>query len=183
LGLDDHEVHVHRFVGQLTQRLDHVRAERDVGNEAPVHDVHVQPVGAGLEHLLDLLFQAREIGGEDAGSDAYAVRHCGLRATTTSTTVPGAASVPAAGLCPTTVPGEPSAVRRRATGPSCRPSVSRLAGAPPEVMRRRSGMGIVGAPRLTTTVKPAPGASAVPAGGRVIIASPGAAAAACTDST
>ncbi len=61
LGLDHHEVHVDRLVGQLAQRLDHVGAERDVGDKAPVHDVHVEPVGARFQHLLDLLPQTRQI--------------------------------------------------------------------------------------------------------------------------
>ncbi len=99
-----------------------------------------------------------------------------------STTVPGAASVPAAGRWPTTVPGEASAVRRRVTVPSCRPSVSSLVRASADAMPRRSGTGIVGAPRLTTTVTLLPGGSAVPAGGRVSIVRP-VGAAAWTDST
>src|SRR5206468_7022421 len=53
-------------------------------------------------------------------------------------------------------------------------------GAP--TMPRRSGIGMVGAPRLTTIASPLPGASAVPAGGRVSIARPDGAAA-WTDST
>src|SRR5438093_5203205 len=187
LRFHDHEVHVDRLVRQLAQRLDHVGAERDVGDKSAVHHVHMQPVGSGGQDLRDLLRQARQIGRENARGDADAVRrHCGLRATTMSTTVPGAASVPAAGLWATTVPGDASAVRRRVTVPSSSPSVSSLVRASPDAMPRRSGIGIVGAPRLTTTVRPAPGDSAVPAGGRVIIASPGTAlesVAACTDST
>jgi len=61
------------------------------------------------------------------------------------------------------------------------PSVSSLVRASADAMPRRSGIGIVGAPRLTTIVRPAPGASAVPAGGRVSIARP-VGAAAWTDS-
>src|SRR5204862_705177 len=190
LGLDHHQVHIDRFVGQLAERLDHIRAERDVRYEPSVHHIDVQPIRAGLENLSDLVLQSREIGGQAAGRDADApaapaappVGHCGLRATTMSITVPGAASVPAAGLCATTVPGDASLVRRRVTVPSCSPSVSSLVRASADAMPSRSGTGIVGAPRLTTMVSPAPGASAVPAGGRVIIASP-VGAAACTDST
>src|SRR5258706_8796502 len=172
LRLHHHQVNVDRLVGQLAQRLDHVGAERDVGDEAPVHHIDMQPVGTRLQHLRDLLREPREVGGEHARRDADPVRHCGLRATTMSTTVPGAASVPAAGLWATTVPGDASAVRRRVTVPSCSPSISSLVRASPDAMPSRSGIGIVGAPRLMTTVRPAPGASAVPAGGRVIIASP-----------
>src|SRR6267378_5213227 len=183
LGLHHHQVHIDRLVGQLAQRLDHVGAERDVGDKSPVHHVHVQPVGSRGQDLRDLFRQSRQIGREHAGCDADAVRrHCGLRATTMSTTVPGAASVPAAGRWATTVPGDASAVRRRVTVPSCSPSVSSLVRASPDAMPRRSGMGIVGAPRLMTTVTLVPGGSAVPAGGRVSITSP-VGAAAWTDST
>src|SRR3989475_828799 len=141
LPLDDHQVHVDRLAGELAQRLDHAGAERDVRNEAPVHHVDMQPIGSRLEDLGHLVRQARQVGGQHAWGDAYAVRHCGLRATTISTTVPGAASVPAAGLCATTVPGEPSVVRRRVTVPSCSPSVSSLVRASADAMPRRSGGG------------------------------------------
>src|SRR6266516_1957713 len=173
---------VDRLVGKLAQRLDHVGAERDVRNKPPVHHVDMQPIGSRLQDLRHLVAQARQVGGQYARRDAHTVRHCGLRATTISTTVPGAASVPAAGLCATTVPGEPSVVLRRVTVPSCSPSVSSLVRASADAMPSRSGTGIVGAPRLTTMVRPAPGASTVPAGGLVIMASP-VGAAACTDST
>src|SRR5258705_1410545 len=105
LRLDHHQVNVDRLVRELAQRLDHVGPERDVRYEPPIHDVHVQPVGARLQDLLDLLRQPREIGREHAGCDTDAVRrHCGLLATTMSTTVPGAASVPAAGRWPHPAP-------------------------------------------------------------------------------
>src|SRR6266576_1583468 len=61
------------------------------------------------QHLLHLLRETGQVRRQDAGRDANppssAVCHHGLRATTMSTTVPGAAKVPAPGFCPTTVPG------------------------------------------------------------------------------
>src|SRR6266568_1629046 len=153
---------VDRLVGKLAQRLDHVGAERDVRNKPPVHHVDMQPIGSRLQDLRHLVAQARQVGGQYARRDAHTVRHCGL--------------------CATTVPGEPSVVLRRVTVPSCSPSVSSLVRASADAMPSRSGTGIVGAPRLTTMVSPAPGASTVPAGGLVIMASP-VGAAACTDST
>src|SRR5579859_1155356 len=182
LGLYDHQVHVDRPVGQFPERLDHVGPERDVRDEAAVHDVHVQPIGAGFQDLRDLILQPCQIGGQHARRDPNAVVHWGLRATTISTTVPGAASVPAAGLWATTVPGDPSLVRRLVTVPSCSPWFSSFVRASADAMPKRSGTAMVGAPRLITTVRPAPGASAVPAGGRVIIARP-VGDAAWTDST
>src|SRR5205085_2398886 len=106
----------------------------------------------------------------------------GLRATTTSTTVPGPARVPAAGRCAITVPGVPSLERRRVTVPNASPSCSRRVRASACDRPSRPGTAIVGAPRLTTTVTGAPGARRVVAAGRVSIVTPGAAAA-CTDST
>ena len=40
------------------------------GHEAPVHDVDVDPVGAGRLDGLDLLGEPAEVGGEDGGGDA-----------------------------------------------------------------------------------------------------------------
>ena len=49
VGIDraDHQVHVERQAGVRAQRLQHQRAEAEVGDEMAVHDVEVQPVGAG----------------------------------------------------------------------------------------------------------------------------------------
>src|SRR6185437_6987411 len=89
-----------------------------------------------------------------------------------STTVPGEARVPAAGFCPTTVPGFASLVRRRVTVPSSRPSISSRVRASACDRPSRSATAIVGAPRLTTTVTGAPGLSTAVAAGRVSIAIP-----------
>src|SRR5207247_7149731 len=167
-GLLDHEMHVDRFVGQLAQGGDHVRAEGEVRHETAVHHVDVQPVGATGHHLAHLVREPGQVGGEDAGRDADAVRHCGLRATTMSTAVPGGASVPAAGRCATTVPGLASDVRRRVTLPSCKPSTSSLVRASAWLMFSRSGTVIVASPRLITSATPAPGANGSPAGGPVV---------------
>src|SRR5438445_40050 len=133
----------------------------------------VQPVGAAGQHQAHLLGEPGQVGGENAGRDADAVRHCGLRATTMSTAVPGGASVPAAGRCATTVPGLASDVRRRVTLPSCKPSTSRRVRASAWLMFSRSGTVIVASPRLITSATPAPGASGSPAGGRVSPTTPG----------
>src|SRR5436190_3685577 len=173
LGLLDHQVHVDRLVGELAERRHHVRAECQVRDEAAVHDIHVQPVGAAGQHQAHLLGEPGQVGGENAGRDADAVRHCGLRATTMSTAVPGGASVPAAGRCATTVPGLASDVRRRVTLPSCKPSTSSLVRASAWLMFSRSGTVIVASPRLITSATPAPGANGSPAGGRVSPTTPG----------
>src|SRR5207244_3131589 len=114
----------------------------------------------------------RQSAGGYANPPSSAVGHHGLRATTMSTTVPGAAKVPAAGFCPTTVPGFASLVRRRVTVPSVRPSSSSRVRASACDRPSRSATAIVGAPRLTTTVTGAPGLSTEVAAGRVSIATP-----------
>jgi hypothetical protein len=45
--LDDHQVHVERLRGRAAHRLDERRTEGDVRHEPSVHDVDVDPVGAG----------------------------------------------------------------------------------------------------------------------------------------
>ena len=65
-GVVDHEVAVEEGGGEaLAQRLHHGGAERDVGHEMAVHDVHVQPVRAHVQHPLALCPELREIGTQD----------------------------------------------------------------------------------------------------------------------
>ena len=43
--------------------------ERNVIDEVAVHDVEMEPIGAGFFGAMDLGFEMREIGGEDGRSD------------------------------------------------------------------------------------------------------------------
>ena len=72
LGALHHEVDVQRPVGQPAERPDERSAERQVRDEVPVHDVHVDPLGAALNRLGDLLPEASQIGAEHARRDARA---------------------------------------------------------------------------------------------------------------
>ena len=47
-GLDDHQVHIERLRGRAAHRIHDRGTERDVRHEPAVHDVDVDPVGAGL---------------------------------------------------------------------------------------------------------------------------------------
>jgi len=69
LRLDDHEVHVQRLGGRPAHCLDHDRAEADVRDEAPVHDVDKDPVGAGRVDSADLFGEATEVRRKNRGSD------------------------------------------------------------------------------------------------------------------
>ena len=62
--------------------LDHLRAERQVRDEAAIHDVDVQPVGAPLLATAKVGRQLREVGTEERGGDQGAgadLQHCDER--------------------------------------------------------------------------------------------------------
>jgi hypothetical protein len=69
LGLGDHQVRLDRLAGRGPRRADGGRAEADRGDEAAVHDVHVDQVGPGPVGRLHLRGQPAEVGGEDRGRD------------------------------------------------------------------------------------------------------------------
>ena len=69
LRLDDHQMDVERLGGRLANRRDDQGAEADVGDEAAVHDVDVDPVGAGRVDGTHLFGEATDVGGEDRGCD------------------------------------------------------------------------------------------------------------------
>merc|ERR1719163_1990927 len=69
LGLDDHEVGVENLVGDGAERVDDEGTDGDVGDEATVHDIDVDPLRAGLIDSLDLFAEGGEVGGEDGGGD------------------------------------------------------------------------------------------------------------------
>ena len=75
LGLDDHGVGVENLVGDGAERVDDEGADGDVGDEAAVHDVDVDPLSAGLIDSLDLL--SREEGR--GVSETPAVRNNSIR--------------------------------------------------------------------------------------------------------
>ena len=70
-GVDrrDHQMDVERLGRVRAERLHHRRADGDVRDEMAVHDVDVDPVGAGLVDRAHLLAEPREIGGQDRGGD------------------------------------------------------------------------------------------------------------------
>src|SRR5262249_48658493 len=108
-----------------------------------------------------------------AGADLRGAGH-GLvrRARVTSTTVPGAASVPPGGCWSMTVPGSPDGLVRAKDVPIVSPACSSLVRASSNVRPASAGTVIVGAPRLTTRVTRAAGDIAEPAEGRVFTVTP-----------
>jgi len=65
----NHQMDVKRLLGVRAKRFDHRRADRQVGDEMPVHDVDVHPVGAGFVHRAHFLAKLREVSGKDRRRD------------------------------------------------------------------------------------------------------------------
>ena len=69
-GIGHHQVAVEEQRRVAAQRGHDRRPDRDVGDEVPVHDVDVQPVGRGRD-LADLLGQHAEVRRQHGGRDAH----------------------------------------------------------------------------------------------------------------
>jgi hypothetical protein len=65
----DHEMDVEWKLGVLSHGRDDSWPERNIIDEVAVHDVEMQPIGAGLFGAMDLGFETREVRGEDGRSD------------------------------------------------------------------------------------------------------------------
>ena len=61
LRLDDHEMHIEGLGSRPSDGLQHDRPDRDVGHEAAIHHIDMNPVGAGAIDRAHLLAQAREV--------------------------------------------------------------------------------------------------------------------------
>ena len=80
LGALDHQVHVEQRLGALrllAQRGDDERPDGDRRHEVTVHHVDVDHPRAGVEHLLDLLSEAGEVGREDRRRHVHARERLG----------------------------------------------------------------------------------------------------------
>ena len=69
--IGDHQVNVHRNNRDLTHPFDNDRANGDVRHEVAVHDIDVQPIGAGRFDSLDFVFETAEIRGQNRRSDFH----------------------------------------------------------------------------------------------------------------
>ncbi len=70
LWFDDHEMDVDCLCRCGANRFDNQRANRDVGHETAVHDVDVNPVGAGPVDRLDFSLKTAKISGKDRWGDS-----------------------------------------------------------------------------------------------------------------
>ena len=69
IGSRDHEMGVQRDSGCGGGGFHEGGAEGDVVDEVAVHDVEVEPVGAGGFSSLNFSLETAEVAGEDRGSD------------------------------------------------------------------------------------------------------------------
>ncbi len=76
LRLDNHQMDVDRFRRRPPHGFDDNRADRQVWHEAAVHDIDVNPVGAGRLDGMHLLGEPPEISRQDRRRDDHAIdRH------------------------------------------------------------------------------------------------------------
>ena len=61
LRLDDHQMHVERLLRRFSDALDDQGADGQVRHKTTVHDIDMDPVGAGLVDRPHLLIQSAEI--------------------------------------------------------------------------------------------------------------------------
>jgi hypothetical protein len=71
----DHQVRLDRQSGRFAHRFDDQRAECQVRNEVPVHNVDLDPIGAGGFCFSNLIAEPARVGREDRGNDLDGLRH------------------------------------------------------------------------------------------------------------
>jgi hypothetical protein len=69
LRLHHHQMDVERLRGRLAHRRHDEGPEADVGHEAAVHDVDMDPVRSRRVNGTNLLGEAADVSGEDRGRD------------------------------------------------------------------------------------------------------------------
>src|SRR5271154_6726524 len=66
---DDHQVYIERLCCRATHRVHDRRTERDVRHKSAVHDIDMDPIGAGFVDCPDFLSEPEQIGGQNWGGD------------------------------------------------------------------------------------------------------------------
>lgn len=75
IRLLDHEMSLERHVHRRAYGGNDVGAERQIGDEASVHDIELDPIDARLLQGLAFLTETSEVGGKDGGDDEGRARH------------------------------------------------------------------------------------------------------------
>lgn len=68
-GLNDHVVHIKRFLTDFPYGLQNRETEGYVGYEDTVHDVHVEPLGFTAVDHIDIGLQVGEVGRQQRGGN------------------------------------------------------------------------------------------------------------------
>src|SRR5262249_47644078 len=71
----DHQMDIERLFGERTNRANHVRPDGNVGDEMAVHDIDMDPIGAGGVDRAYFLAEFGKIGGQDGRRDDERTRH------------------------------------------------------------------------------------------------------------
>ena len=78
VGRCDHQMHIEEFVRQRPDGAHDLWPDRDVRDEMPVHDIDMNPVGAGGDNRAHLLAEPREVGRKNGRGDQN-LRPCDFR--------------------------------------------------------------------------------------------------------
>ena len=69
IGVLDHKMDVERQIGELANSRYDSRAEGNIIDKMPVHDVAMNPIGPGFLNPAHFIGQSGKIGGENGGGD------------------------------------------------------------------------------------------------------------------
>ena len=69
LRLNNHQVHIQRLAGDRPQGLNDHGANGDVGHEAAIHHIDVNPVGTSLVNGPNVLSKLGKISRKDGGGN------------------------------------------------------------------------------------------------------------------
>ena len=65
LRFDNHQVYIERLCCRATHRVYDRRTERDVRHKSTIHDIDMDPIGAGFIDRPDFLSKSEQIGGQN----------------------------------------------------------------------------------------------------------------------
>ena len=69
LRLDDHKMHIERLLCVASHRFDNHRSERDIRHKTTIHDIDMDPVGAGRIDGANFVGEMPEIRRQDRRCD------------------------------------------------------------------------------------------------------------------
>jgi hypothetical protein len=69
VGMFDHQMDIEWKPSVLAHHLHAAWAKRNVIDEMPIHDIAMDPIGAGLFHATQFFGEAGKVCGKDGGRD------------------------------------------------------------------------------------------------------------------